>query len=326
MRSSFYRLPTQVLLHAERNQDNHTFLSFQKRKLRKYHNGLFSSAWACDSFIISAGSTDGAMLISRIDAEGIQAWDTTLNTESGFDIGFTNLITDGTSLIAAGSSDPDFTDVTSSGLLFVRFDTDGNVLNKKEIVETDLISAGNAAIDNQGNIYLALTRQSTGEKTRASVAKYNSAFQKLWEEELYNNVSFGAGCSGIAVAESDSIYVTGRTEVNRKEGTLNNSYIVSMSQSGIIGKKKYLENSNSGSDLVIDDSGDILVLNRNCLIVTIVDPENAYELSLIRMYNECDSYKTDAFGADIDLHYDGNILTAGSKGGSFYLALKSSSQ
>lgn len=288
--------------------------------------GLFSSAWACDSFIISAGSTGGAMLISRIDDAGSQVWDTTLSTEAGFEIGITNLITGGTNLIAVGSSDPDFTNVTSSGLLFVEFDTAGNVVNKVEIEETDFISSGDAAIDDHGNIYLALTRQSTGEKSRASVAKYNSMFQKLWEEELYNNVNFGAGCSGIAVAEPDSIYVTGRTEVNREEGTLDNSYVVSLSQSGIVGKKKYLENSNAGSDLVINDSGELLLLNRNCFIVTVIDPENAFDKSYIRMYSECDSYNTSAFGMNIDLHYDGNILTAGSKGGSFYLALKSSSQ
>jgi len=290
------------------------------------HVGLFSSGWVCDSCVICAGSSGGAMLISRIDKEGSQVWDTTFSTEAGFEIGITKLIYYGSHLIAIGSSDPDFSDVASSGLFFIEFDTAGNVLNKMEIEETDFISAGSAAIDDQGNIYLALKRQSTGEKPRASVAKYNSSFQKLWEKELYNNINFSSGCNGIAVSGSDSIYVTGATEVNREEGTLNNSYIVSLSRSGIIGKKKYLENSNAGIDLVINNSYEILLLNRNCLIVTVINPENGYDISLIRMFKECDSYNTDAFGTDIDLHYDGNILASGSKGGSFYLALKSSSQ
>jgi hypothetical protein len=307
------------LLKLSRNKN--TEISFTSTK-----DGLFSSAWACDSCIICAGSSGGAMLISRIDSDGIIAWEKIFSSDTGFEIGISSLIRDENNLIAIGSSDPDFSDTGSSGLLFVRFDTAGSFINSYEIGETDFISAGDAVIDEQGNIYLALTRQSTGEKPRASVAKFNSAFQKLWEEELYNNVNFGAGSSGIAISESDSLYITGSTEVNREEGTLDNSYIVSMSKSGIVGKKKYLENSNSGSDLVINDAGEILLLNRNCFIVTIIDPEKAFDMELIRMYQECDSYNTSAYGSSICLHYDGNILAAGSKGGSFYLALKSSSQ
>ena len=286
--------------------------------------GLFSSAFYCDSFFIAAGSSEGSMLLSRIDAEGMLVWDAAVTT--GFNISLTKLLPDGTDLLAIGSTGPDYSAAAAYGLLFVKFDTSGNIIDTTEVTENEFISVGNAVKDYQGNIYLALTRQETDKKPRASVAKFNSSFQKLWEEELYNNTNFGAGCLGIAIGESDSLYLTGKTEVSREAGTLDNSYLASMSTSGNIGRKKYLENSNSGTDLITNESGEILLLNSNCFIIGVIDPMNGYDIRLIRMYNECDSYHSDAFGADLDLDYDGNILAAGSRGGSFYLALKSSSQ
>jgi hypothetical protein len=66
------------------------------------------------------------------------------------------------------------------------------------------------------------------------------------------------------------------------------------------------------------------MLNRNCLIIRKASSSSGSDAGIIRMYSECDSYTTDAFGSDMNLDHDGNILTAGSQGGKFYLALKSS--
>jgi len=292
--------------------------------------GLFSSAWYCDSCYIAAGSSDGKMLIERIDRNGLEVWDTLIS--AGFNIEVTNLkyTGDGT-LLALGSAAPSSSEAGETGLLFIRIDTAGNIIEEKEITATEFISANNFTTDDQGNIFMALTRKSAIAKTRACVAKYNSDIQKLWETELYNNTSFGAASFGVDVDNSGNVYITGKTEVTREAGTLDNSFLACLDGTGEVIWKKYLENSNSGASLIIDNSGIIRMLNRNCFIINnfSVDPASpdvVTDEGPIRMFSVCNSYDTDAFGTDLDLYYDGNILTSGSKGGNFFLAVKSSSQ
>lgn len=284
-------------------------------------DGIFTSAWGDTSCFIACGSSDGKLLISRISPDGNKIWDTTLT--AGFTVEVAGLAhTGGGNFLALGSANPDSSDVGSTGLLFVRFDTSGTVLLKKEITEQYFISANKFTLDNSGNIYLALTRRNPFAKSRASVSKYNSDIQKLWETELYNNPDVTSTCRGVKIGISDSVYVTGKTEVARKEGTLDNSYVASLSKSGTVGKKKYLENSNAGYDLVFDSNERILMLNKNCFFISIIDPMAGYGSERLRMFSECDAYKTDAFGSAVDIFYNGNIIVAGSLSGNFYVALK----
>lgn len=291
-------------------------------------NGLFSSAWSDDSCLIAGGISNGKMLLVRINNYGYQIWDTTITASFNLDV--TNLCyTGGGEFLAVGSAIPGTDDMDAVKLLFVRFDTTGQIIENKEIPETDetdIISANNAVVDNSGNIYLAFTRKIAEFETSASVVKYNSSFVKLWEEKIYNNNDYAAICSDIIFNGTDSLYVTGKIEVTRTSGTLDNSFMASMSTTGNIGWKKYFENSNSGAGLTLNDSEVLFMLNRNCFIISIIDPNSGTVMGPVRMFSVCDSYTTDAFGEDIDVFYDGNILVAGSTGGSFYLAIKPSMQ
>jgi hypothetical protein len=169
-----------------------------------------------------------------------------------------------------------------------------------------------------------MTKKTTGAKTKASVAKYNNDLQKLWETELYNNPDFGAACFGIVTDNEGNLYVSGKTEVTKTEGTLDNSFMASLSTSGSVNWKKYLENSNSGSSIIINDSGNLTMLNKNCFIINLAEPVHGDDAGRIRMFSVCNPYNTDAFGTDLDICPNGNILLAGSLGENFYLALKSS--
>jgi hypothetical protein len=285
--------------------------------------GLFSSAWSDTICFIAAGSSRGKMLLARINKNGSKVWDTTI--AASFYLDLTSLINTGNgNFLAVGSASPDSSDTGAARILFVRFDTTGQIIYNSETTGTDFVSANNTATDGSGNIYLSLTRKTGSQKPKALVAKYNSDIQKLWETELYNNPSFKAASYDVAVDESGIVYVTGKTEAANASGTLNNSFLASLSKTGVIGWKKYLENSNSGSAVIVNDSEGIMMLNRNCFIIRKANAEDGSDAGTIRMYSECDSYTTDAFGTDMDIYYDGNILAAGSLGGNFYVALKSS--
>jgi len=284
--------------------------------------GLLSSAWQGNSYFIAGGSAGGKMLLARIDGMGFGVWDTAIMAD--FEIGLTDISYTGNgTFLAVGSSTADQSGSGTYGLLFIRFDTAGNVNVRNEITGTELISAERVFVDGQGNIFLPLTRQAAGAKTRASVAKYNSDFQKLWETVLYNNPSFAAAAFSITVDGSGNAYVTGKTEVSRESGTLDNSYLASIDPAGSVRWKKYLENANTGSDLIIADD-ELLMLNRNCFVVNIADPDDGTDSGRILMIDVCDPYDTNAIGSGIDLHYNGNILVAGKKSDSFYLAMKPS--
>jgi hypothetical protein len=285
--------------------------------------GLFSSAWFDTSGYVTGGNTGGKMLLMRHSKKGNKLWEKSL--DGGFKIDYTNLYYSGNgSLVAVGTASPDSSDSGVTGLLFVRFDTIGQIITEKKITETEFVSGNEAAIDDAGNIYLALTRKTTGSKSKASVAKFNNLFQKLWETELYNNPDFGAASLAIELDGSGNVYVAGKTELSVTEGVLNNSFLASLTDAGSIRWKKYLENSNEGSALIFDDVKNLMMLNKNCFIVNILNPDDGTDAGRIRMFSICVSNSTDALGSDLGINYDKNILVAGSLGGNFYLALKSS--
>ena len=66
------------------------------------------------------------------------------------------------------------------------------------------------------------------------------------------------------------------------------------------------------------------MLNMNCFILNIINPDDGSDAGRIKVLDVCDSNDSDALGMDLDQNFDGNMLLAGSKGGSFYMALKSS--
>jgi hypothetical protein len=243
---------------------------------------------------------------------------------AGFDVELTGLLYSGTgNLVAVGTAKPDSAASGSTGILFVKFDTTGQIIEKKEVAETIFIAANKITADRSGNIFLPLTRKKTYAKSQASVAKYSADFNRLWETDLYNNTSFGAASLGIILDDQGNIYVTGNTELSSEEGVLSNSFLVSLASSGSVKWKKYLEKTNSGAALIFNDNEILMMLNTNCFIVNMANPEDGSEAGKIRMFDICNSKETDAFGKDLDLNYDASILVAGSKGGNYYLALKS---
>lgn len=287
------------------------------------NEGLFSAAWSDTACFITAGSEGGKMLLSRISMTGNKVWDTTLTASFHLDI--TSLIDEGGGkFLAVGSASPDSSANGLTTLLFVRFDTAGQITKKLEITSLGFLASRNAVEDHLGNIYLGLTKRADNQKSKAAVAKYNNDVQKLWETDLYNNTDFTAESNDVTADTEGNVYVTGKTEASKMTGTLDNSFLAKIDRTGETVWKKYLENANSGTAIVLLGSEGLAMLNRNCFIIRKAASADGSDEGTIRMFNACDSYTTDAFGSDLSLSHDGNYLTAGSSGGNFYVAVKSS--
>jgi hypothetical protein len=314
------------------------FIRLDKKKSRvidfgSENPGLFSAAWFDTSGYMTGGSSEGKMLLMRHSIAGNLLWEKTL--DAGFKVDYTQLIYTGNgNLLAIGTADPDSSGSGVPGLLFVRYDTTGIIISEDKIpadpfvsiIEPvsaiEALSARKTIIDNAGNIFCVITKKSSSSKTKAAVVKFNDQFQKLWYTELFNNSDFAAASLSILPDASGNIYISGKTELPFEGGTLDNSFLVSLTSAGSVRWKKYFENSNSGSALVFDDTGILLMLNKNCYIINMVDPLDGTDVGRIRIFSLCNSYDTDAFGEDLDINYEKNILVAGKRGGNFYLALK----
>lgn len=289
------------------------------------YDGSFTTAWEGPSFYIAAGSSNGEMLLERISDKGIKVWDKTI--AAGFPIGATTLVSTGEgAFLATGVAAEGSEESGTYGILFVRFDTTGYIIDNKEIADASFISATGTVNDTSGDIYLALTRLTAGAKTKAAVARYNSDFQKIWETELYNNPEFGAASAGILKDASGNIFVTGKTEVSRTDGTLENSFLASLGKNGNISWKKYVENSNSGAAITFLNNGEIMVLNRNCFILNTAGAGDGSITGRLSVFSVCDPYNTDAFGFSLDIDFEGNIIAAGAKSENFFVAVKSARQ
>lgn len=307
---------------------NPYFVRFDKKRSQvlefTYDNpGLFSSAWFDTSGYIAGGNNAGKILLMRYSANGNKLWEKTI--DAGFKVDYTNLFYTGSgNLLSVSTASPDSADSGTTYIYFVRFDTTGTITSEKKTTESGFVAANQAVVDNSGNILLPLTRKGTFSNPKASVAKYNNLFQKIWETELYNNPDFSASSLAILNDESGNIYVSGNTEVSGKEGLLTNSFLVSVAGNGTVRWKKYLEYYNMGAAMIFDKSGNLLILNKNCYIINRAYTTDGGDAGTIKSFSVCVSQQTDALGNDIGLFYDTNILLAGSLGGNFYIALKSS--
>jgi hypothetical protein len=302
------------------------FLDADKNKVFEYrsdYKGLLNDVWTGENYFITAGSAGGKMYLAKIDNTGTPIWDSVFNNT--FRVDNTSLCYLGSGqFLAVGSVNPDSSFTGSAGLSFVWFDNNGIITQRRDSSYTSYIAVMDAATDNSGNIYLASSRQS-GSTTMATVTKFTSYFYKQWEKPISNNPAFGAASLSIILDGPDKPIVAGRTELQVSTGKEDNTFVVryffSIPNDSI--RKEYLEYANSGTSVIKDGTGQYLVLNSRCNVINILD-QDFKQAGIIRTYSSCDSQATDIFGYSIALDPSGNILIAGTKGGGYYLALKSS--
>jgi len=301
------------------------FLDMNHNKHFEYNpdiTGSFTSAIAGNESVIAAGSTEGKLLIVSVDFNGSAAWDTILSFS--FSIEKVSLCKkDENTFLAVGSRDSDSISAGNYGVTFLSFSEKGEILAQEESLFYSFFAVSDAATDNSGNLLLALTRIGSEGRMKALVAKYDERLTKIWEQELYNNPEFSASSLAITPDNDGNVFISGYTEFPAASGAKRNSFVASVNSSGMVRWKKYLEYSNAGTSLLFDRSGRFFVLNRECLILNLINPEDGSINGILRTYASCDPSYDRASGNCLTMGYENILIIGGKKNGSFYIAAKS---
>ena len=283
--------------------------------------GSFRSVWFDTAFYLAAGETDGDLLLAMLDNQGGLLWEKRVEAEISVSEVFLfpgETVTEFVALCGTGPDDPA---EALSGILKVVCDTAGNTVDLLTRSESSYFRISGAVALADGGFMLATSESSGTAKPIAAMRRVSSTLSNAGTRtELSNNPAYSAASLDICMADAGEFLVSGRTELSSGENLFMNSFVSMVRNTS--GWKKYPENSNEGVAIYYDGNGLVYILHRNCFIVTVLSSDDGSEYSMVRTYNACDSYDTDALAEAFVINHDGNLLLAGMKGGRYYLALK----
>ncbi len=284
--------------------------------------GKFTSGLVSEHYIIATGESGGKVLVTSVGKDGFPVWDTTL--EFGFNVERVSLCrkSDG-NFLAIASKSADSLDTETYGIAFISFNGDGEIISFYDTLFYSFYAVSGVTVGSTGNIYLAVTEAAAGGKTKAVVVSYNENFKYLWEKELYNNPEYGASCLAITVDNEENIYTSGYAELPDSKGNIRNAFAASLTWSGTIRWKKYLEYNNISTSLILTHDGRLFVLNNGCLILNTLNTVDGTITGIIRTFAVCDPSFDRAEGKFVTEVFDNVIVIAGTKNGSFYIVAKS---
>lgn len=282
-------------------------------------SGTFTSIASADDGYYLAGASQNNVLITHVDLEGAEVWDTIIDVSTKVNIAQIDWLDSGYLMVCAGSH-PD--SLSSSSFEVIIIDTEGEIAELTTASPGFYPSVTGLQISSPTEIFISLTKNYGLGNSFSSVARITSEGSIIWETELFNNPSYAAASNSLD-EKNGMLYVTGSLEQIGTDETLINSFVASITSLGAVENKEFLENSNSGSDSDFNADGDIAVLNRNCLILSIGPVPVGEDIEQFRVLDVCDSYDTNVKGYTLSASAEGSYLIAGSKGGKFYYALRS---
>lgn len=302
------------------------YLNGKHEKVFEYSvdtSGSFTSAIACEEGIVTAGCIEDKLYLGIMDYTGTPVWSSGFS--SSFKVGNVILCrTQKDNFLAVASRASDSIPGGNYGIKFISFGKDGSVISNDSIIYYSFYSVNGATIDNSGNIYLAVTKLGAGSKKKATLAKYDEAFRKIWEVELYNNPQFEASSMSVVTDYQGNVYVSGYTEYPEDATTYRNAFVASVNSSGVIRWKKYLEYKNEATSVIFDNNGQLFVLNKGCLILNIIKTDDGSVSGILRTFAACDVSFDKVYGNSATAWGGNSIVIAGVKNGSFYIVARSS--
>lgn len=281
--------------------------------------GAYTSLSYTDSGFFLAGYSDGDILVTHIDNEGLMVWDTVFSSATYASHASIISIDEGIFFITAGNS-PD--SLVSSSFETLIIGGNGNVLEQNSASPGFRASLTGMVLLPQGFVAASVTKNYGSGKSLSSVMALTLEGAVIWETELFNNSSYAASTNAI-ISNGQELFVCGSLEMIAGDDILVNSFTATLGLNGESPDKEFLENSNIGTDLILDSAGNLVVLNKNCLLISLVPVPFNNTKEIFRTLDVCDSYDTDIYGNSVSLTSDDKILIAGQKAGDFYYALRS---
>jgi hypothetical protein len=283
--------------------------------------GAYRAIWYDTAYILAAGASESQLLITLLDPQGNMIREDRIATEVSVSEVFLFTGAYEGSFVALCGTGPYEGPDEISGLCIVHFDTSGAVLSNEARIEQDFFRISGAVVAAGGGFIVSVTKATGTARPKASVMKIDESLQTVWERELINNPSYSAASLDVCEVQGGYV-VSGRTELLFEGNLLNNSFAAGISQSGSVLWKKYPENSNEGMAVTAAAGDLVYLLNRNCFIISMLSITDGSEYRMLRIFNVCDSYDTEARAEEIVINHEGNILIGGSRGGRYYLVMK----
>jgi len=287
------------------------------------YDGSYQTVWRDTSVYMVAGVSGSSLVIGRLSKEGTLVWENMVETGGLVSTVFLYNTGGGNFSAVCSAGTGDVTLATST-LSVVSFDTSGVVTSQKSREFIGLFAVTGIAGETDGALAMSVTKVFSDLKPHAYAIQLGSDLNSVWEKELITNPSYDGASLGICRGASNGIYIIGRTEYTSGEDFFINTFISSITSTGMVNWTKYPESSNEGVAVRVDESAIIHILNRNCFIVNRLEDlgTDVLDQGGIKVLSVCDSYDTDALASSFTINHEGNLLLAGSQAGSYFIGLK----
>lgn len=281
------------------------------------HPGTFTSMTQDTSGITLAGSSEGSLMVTRLSGRFHHLWSRTYDFSTVIETARIARWDDDSFLVVAG----DWIDsLRYNSFLILLLDGDGEILSMAEPSRGYSITVNDMVRTGHNDLITAMTRQVGGGKSQAVIARFAVSGNLIWEKELYNNPEFGASVISLTKGSDEIVYATGSTEIADGESLFTSSWVAAFTAAGELLWKRYLENSNSGEDAMINNTDQLMVMNRSCGIINFLSLPDGTIVDRFRMYAACDPSEHEVELSSMNILPGNEYLVTGRRSGKFYYA------
>jgi hypothetical protein len=269
------------------------------------------------SGVTLAGASGGRLVVTRLSSRFNHLWSQTYDLSSVVETASIARWDDDSFLVVAGGN---VDSLRYNSFVILLIDNDGEVLSVAEPSRGYSFAVNDIVIAGNNEFITGMTRKIGGDRSQAVIARFDISGNLIWEKELYNNPDFGASVISLTRGSDGIIYAAGRTELPDGEDIFTTSWVASFTETGELLWKSYLENSNSGEDIMINSTGQLMVLNRNCGIINYISLPDGTVVDRLRLYDACDPSEDEIELSSLNLLPGGEYLVTGRRSGKFYYA------
>lgn len=280
-------------------------------------NGSFTSMTEDTSGVTLAGASGGRLLVTRLSPRFNHLWSHTYQFSPEVETATIARWDDDSFLVVAGGR---VDSLKYNSFLILLIDSEGEVLSYSEPSRGYSFAVNDVVIAGNNGFIAGMTRKIGGDKSQAVIAGFDISGDMIWERELYNNPDFGASVISLTRGSDGIVYATGRTELPEGEDLYTTSWVASFTATGELLWKRYLENSNSGEDILINSMSQLMVLNKKCGTINYISLPDGTVVNRLSLYDACDPSEHEIELGSLNILPDGEYLVTGRRSGKFYYA------